>query len=95
MSIIEIECFFIILLTIPILFKIKDWSYRKQKLETIKSEEYAFLLIMFTSLFSYGYIVKQEFFTIISMAFFYWLLYDIILFDIKLWKEFLGIIKRR
>ena len=95
MNIIEIEAFIIMTLAIPLIFKLKNWLFIKQNLTINKWEEYAVLLFFFTVLLSYGFIVKQTFPMLLSGSFLYWIIYDAIKFDIKLWKEFLGIYKRR
>jgi len=83
----QLWCFFIITFSIPLLFRFKNWLYKKQNLEIKKSEEYVFLLSSFTVLLSYGLIVKQPFAIVISGAFLYWLLYDAIKFEINFIKN--------
>lgn len=82
-------------LGIKLVFKFKDWWFTRQELKINKWEEYAVLLLFFTVLLSYGFIVKQEFFILLSGSFLYWIIYDAVKFDIKLWKEFLGIYRKR
>jgi len=94
MSIIEIECLIIMVMAIPLIFKFKDWWFKKQNLSIKKSEEYAFLLIMFTSLFAISYVLHEKFFMLLSFAFLYWIVYDAIKYNIQLWKEFLRIYKK-
>lgn len=83
LSVIIVTC------SIPILFKLKNYMYKKQDLEIKKSEETYFLLGGFTLFFILGIFFKHIFMLIMSLPFIYWLLVDIINFDIKLWKQFL------
>lgn len=89
-TILIIESIFILICIIPLLFRLKNWLYKKQNLENKKYEEYIFLIGSFTVLLLLGIFFKNLFLLLLSLPFIFWLLVDAIEFDIKLWKIFLN-----
>jgi hypothetical protein len=80
---------FILICTIPLLFRLKNYLYKLQNLEEKKSEEYIFLIGCFLVLMFIGLYYKNKFFLLNSLAFIFWILYDAIQFNIEMWKKFL------
>ena len=93
MNIITILSTIILILAIPLLFRLKNWMFIKQNLKINKWEEYVFLLAGFTILLIHGLYFHMEYTLMMSLAFIFWIIYDAIQFDIELWKEFLKIRK--
>lgn len=79
----------ILICVIPLLFRIKNWMYKKQNLEIKKWEEQIFLVGSFTLLLILGLKTKCQFLLMMSLPFIFWILVDVINFDVELWKTFL------
>lgn len=92
-TIISIEILFILTLAIPIIFKIKNWLYKKQNLDIKKSEETIFLAIMYLGLFMYGFAMSNEFAMLVSIPFLFWLLVPIFKWWLGLWQIFINLLK--
>jgi hypothetical protein len=93
-DILMIESVLILICAILALFRLKNWLYKKQNLEIKKWEEYVFQLGGFIILLIIGLKTNCLYLLMMSLAFIFWILYDAINFDIKLWREFLKIIRR-
>jgi len=93
-NIIMIESVLILICAMPVLFRLKNWLYKKQNLEIKKWEEYVFQLGGFVILLIIGLKTTCQYLLMMSLAFIFWILYDVIQFDIQLWREFLKIIRR-
>jgi hypothetical protein len=86
-NIIEIISMFVFLITIPLLFRVKNYFYIKMGYEIKKSEEIIFLLISFIVLISLAWYFDSRFLFFISLPFLVWYLIPVMKWELSLWRK--------
>jgi len=92
--VIEIASMFIVLIAIFTLLRVRNWMYKKRGF-TVGTYEDAILCIsfFFGSLFI-GLLIHEKIWILLALPFFVYLLTPVILFSMRQWGEFLGLLDR-
>ena len=90
--IIELSVMFIELIGIFTLLRVRNYLYGKQNLKVGPYEDMVFCISCFIALLSIGILSNGKIWILLALPFFVYLLTPCILFSLKQWKEFLGLL---
>jgi hypothetical protein len=90
--VIEISIMFITLIGIFTLLRVRNYLYGKQKLTVGPYEDMVFCISSFLILLSIGILSNGKIWILLALPFFVYLLTPVILFSMRQWKEFLGLL---
>jgi hypothetical protein len=90
--IIELSVMFIELIGIFTILRVRNYLYSKQKFTVGPHEDTLFCLSFFTGLLSTGLILNDKIWILLSLPFLVYMLTPVIIFSMKQWKEFLGLL---
>lgn len=85
---------FIVLIAIFTLLRVRNWMYKKRGFNVGTYEDAIVCVSFFIGLFSIGILTKEKIWILLALPFFVYLLTPVILFSMRQWKEFLGLLDR-
>jgi hypothetical protein len=90
--VIELSIMFILLIGIFALLRVRNYLYNKQNLKVGPYEDVLFCISFFLGLLSIGILKNEKIWMLLALPFFVYLLTPVILFSMRQWKEFLGLL---